>query len=221
MPAIAGELGVSRSSVSLWTRDVAFTPSPRRYGPRRRPNRLQQARLDEIDRLRVEGIERIGALDERDFLIAGIALAGEGFKTGSSVGLANTQPAIVDFFLRWLRHFYDVDESRLRVRLYLHEGLDLPAATMFWSQLLDVPEAQFGKPYRAVADPSRRAAKHSNGCATVRYSSASALRSVLGLTAALLSCDLRSGVAQSAEHRPVKPQVLGSSPSPGAIDLGR
>jgi hypothetical protein len=30
---IAQTLSVSKSSVSLWVRDVAFTPSPRRYGP--------------------------------------------------------------------------------------------------------------------------------------------------------------------------------------------
>jgi hypothetical protein len=33
---IAEELGVSKSSVSLWVRDVPFTPSKRRYGPQAR-----------------------------------------------------------------------------------------------------------------------------------------------------------------------------------------
>ena len=33
---IAAALGVSKSSVSVWVRDVPFTPSPRRYGPQRR-----------------------------------------------------------------------------------------------------------------------------------------------------------------------------------------
>jgi hypothetical protein len=27
---------------------------------------------------------------------------------------------MIDFFCRWLRAFFDVDESRLRVNLYLH-----------------------------------------------------------------------------------------------------
>ena len=59
-------------------------------------------------------------------------------------------------FVTWLRRFFDVDESRLRVRLYLHEGLDLEAANGFWSELTEHPVAQFTKPYRAVADPSIR-----------------------------------------------------------------
>jgi predicted transcriptional regulator len=33
---IATELGVSKSSVSLWVRDVPFAPSKRRTGPHRR-----------------------------------------------------------------------------------------------------------------------------------------------------------------------------------------
>jgi len=34
---IAERLGVSKSSVSLWVRDVPFTPSQRRHGLHRRP----------------------------------------------------------------------------------------------------------------------------------------------------------------------------------------
>ena len=41
------------------------------------------------------------------------------------------------FFCAWLRHFFEVDESRLRMRLYLHQGLDLDEATAFWSELTD------------------------------------------------------------------------------------
>ena len=40
---------------------------------------------------------------------------------------------MIAFFLAWLRRFFEVDESRLRLRLYLHEGLDLDAANAFWS----------------------------------------------------------------------------------------
>jgi len=34
-------------------------------------------------------------------------------------------------FCTWLRRFFDVDESRLRVHLYLHQGLDLDGASSF------------------------------------------------------------------------------------------
>jgi transposase len=47
---IAARLGVSRSSVSLWVRDVPFDPLPRPpRGRRRAPNALQRRRQAEID----------------------------------------------------------------------------------------------------------------------------------------------------------------------------
>jgi transcriptional regulator with XRE-family HTH domain len=69
---IADRLGVSRSSVSVWVRDVAFEPLPRATrGRRREPNALQRRRQAEIDRLLAEGRARIGRLSEREFLVAG------------------------------------------------------------------------------------------------------------------------------------------------------
>ena len=86
-----------------------------------------------------------------------------------------------------LRRFFEIDESRLRANLYLHQGLDLAAAIAFWSALTRIPPAQFVKPYRAVPDPSIRHAKHVHGCVTVSYSCSTTHRSVMGLVSALLS----------------------------------
>jgi transcriptional regulator with XRE-family HTH domain len=189
---IAREIGASKSSVSVWCRDVVFEPRPRNRGHAagRKPHPLHLARLAELDRCRVDAVASVGALSDRDLFIAGIALyAGEGAKTGSSVVFANTDPRMVALFLRWLRSFFTVDEERLRVRVYLHEGLDIEAANSYWSGLTGIPVEQFGKPYRAIADPSRRAAKHRFGCPSVRYSCVSTLRQVLALSDALLgSC---------------------------------
>lgn len=93
---------------------------------------------------------------------------------------------MVVFFCAWLRRFFDVDESRLRVWLYLHEGLDLEDAERHWSALTGVPRSQFGKPYRAVPDPSIRRAKHVYGCVSVGYSCSATHRGIMGLVHALL-----------------------------------
>ncbi len=136
MPDIAAELGVARSSVSLWTRDVDFVPRRGRAAPRRRgPNRLQRAKQEEIERLVRDGQARIASLSEREHLVAGIALyAGEGSKRDGTVSFANSDPRMIAFFCAWLRRFFDIDEPRLRVKLYLHEGLDLEEAIAFWSR---------------------------------------------------------------------------------------
>jgi hypothetical protein len=185
---IAAHLGVAKSSVSLWVRDVEFSPLPRPpRGRRRDPNALQRRKRAEIDRLVEEGRARIGRLSEREFLVAGVALyAGEGSKGDGTVRFVNSDPRMVVLFCTWLRHFYEIDESRLRLTLYLHQGLDLPAAMAYWSALTGIPQSQFCEPYRAVPDPSIRHAKHVHGCVTVRYSCSATHRSIMGLVGALL-----------------------------------
>ena len=194
MPDIAAALGVSRSSVSLWTRDVPFDPRPRRSAVERRPSSLAVAKQREIDELLAEGRQRIGHLTDREFLMAGVALyAGEGSKTDGAVKFANSDPRMIAFFCAWFRAFFMPDEARLRCRIYLHEGLDIAEAEAFWSALTGIPLSQFGKGYRAVADPTIRTNKHAFGCAYVVYASSRTHREVMGLVHALLSSEAIPG----------------------------
>ena len=148
MLEIARTLGVSKSSVSLWVRDIEV--EIRRGAPvERRPNALQRAKLAEIADCDRIARDRIGALTDQAFLAAGAALyAGEGAKRDGSVVFANTDPAMIAFFCAWLRRYFSVDEGRLRARVYLHEGLDLDRAQQFWSAITGVPLEQFRTGYR-------------------------------------------------------------------------
>lgn len=163
----------------------------------RKPNRLQVAKLAQIEALRAEADDRLKELSDREFLIAGLILyAAEGSKRDGEVILANTDPRMIRFFCVWLRRFFDVDESRLRVRLYLHEGLDIGEANLFWEELTGIPVASFQKPYRAQADQSIRSSKHPLGCPSVRYGCSRTHRAIMAMVDALLSWPIRSGVAQ-------------------------
>lgn len=186
---IAHALGVAKSSVSLWVRDVEFQPKPRRTGRRRGPNKLQVAKRAEIEAMLDEGRQRIGQLSEDAFLAAGAALyAGEGSKGDGKVQFSNCDARMIAFFCTWLRHAFDIDEARLRLRIYLHEGLDIDAAIEHWCLVTGIPLRQVGLPYRAVADPSIRRSKHPMGCAYVSYTCSRTHRAVMGLVHALLSC---------------------------------
>jgi len=191
---IANQLGVSKSSVSIWVRDVPFTPSKRRTGARRRPHPAHERKLREIEACDAEGRRLIGALSEGAFLAAGVALyAGEGSKTEGAVKFANTNAEILRFFCAWLRRSFAIDESRLRIHLYLHQGLDLARAQAFWAEVTGIPIAQFTKPYRAVPDIGIRHNKHVFGCATVVYGCTRTHRLIMGLIRALLSSEAIPG----------------------------
>lgn len=213
MSDIAHELRVSKSSVSLWVRDVDFTPvrrgGNRNHGARKRgPNRLQLRKQAQIFNLHLDGREQIGRLSERDFLVVGVALyAGEGSKRDGDVRLANSDPRMVALFCSWLRRFFEVDETRLRVRLYLHAGLDLEAAKAFWVAVTGIPIEQFGKPYRAVPDAGIRNNKHVYGCASVTYSCSRTHRRIMGLVHALLDPSSIGAEVGAGQLRPGREEV--------------
>ncbi len=188
MQEMADELGVAKSSVSLWVRDVIFEPKPRQRSPFAAPSSLRVAKLAQIEEMNQWGADRIGVLSDDAFLAAGVALyASEGAKTEGSVKFANSDPQMMAFFCAWFRRFFEIDEARLRVSVYLHQGLDLDAAQTHWSVLTSVPRSQFHKGYRAVPDPSIRTTKHEFGCCYFIYSCTRTHRQIMGLQRALLS----------------------------------
>ena len=186
---IADELGVSKSSASLWCRGVEFVPKPRNRGhASHKPHPLHVKKLEEIERCRVEAVELIGRMSERDLLMFCLALyAGEGSKTAGSVIFANSDPLLMAVFIRWLRGFFRVDESRLRMKIYLHSDLDLLAATRFWSEVTEIPVEQFRTPYWVSVGPTRRTNRHVNGCATVSYCCTLTHRRVMAMIEAITS----------------------------------
>lgn len=186
---ICDELGCSKSSASIWCRGVAFTPKPRSRGIGvTKPHPMYLAKLAEIEECKAWAAAEVGQLSDRDLFMAGIGLyAGDGAKTGGEVKFANSNPALIALFCRWLRAFFEVDEDRLHVSLYLHEGLELERANAYWAGVTGIPVAQFYKPYRAVPQATIRHNKHEHGCAHVRYASTRTLRMILGLLEALIS----------------------------------
>ena len=191
---IAQILSVSKSSVSVWVRDVPYTPTLRLRGPHRHPHPAHEAKLRQIEELNRQGKTRLGVLTDEAFFAAGVALyAGEGSKTDGEVRFSNSDPAMVRLFCAWFRRFFDVDETRMRGRLHLHQGLALSAAEAFWSSLANIPTDQFHKPYRAVPDPSIRRNKHEHGCFAVGYACSRTHREVMGLVRALLSSEALPG----------------------------
>jgi hypothetical protein len=211
---ICEEVGCSKSSASLWCRDVALDEAAlavrRRErslngneGARRRgPNKLQRRKQAEIEEMQLAGREEVGELSDRDLMIAGIALyAGEGSKTPGEVRFANSDPRMIVLFMEWMRRCFEIDPSDMRLRLYLHEGLDLDAANAFWSDLTGIPIERFRKPYRAVPDPSIRRSKHPMGCPAICVTPLRLHRRVMGLVDALLSS---SGSDRDSMQPPIR-----------------
>ena len=212
---IAARLGVSKSSVSLWVRDVEFTPVRQvTRGRRRDPNALQRRKQGEIERLwRRQG--RSGSCRSASSWSRGSRCTRGRVPSGRQRRVREQRPSDGGvLLLLWLRPS-SRSTSHSAGRVYLHQGLDLAATIAFWSELTGIPASQFVKPYRAV--PDHRSASPSM-CMVASESSTVAARPPKHHGARRRATWRRchSGVAQSAERRPVKAMVASSSLAPGA-----
>ncbi|WP_098011079.1 hypothetical protein [Streptomyces sp. sk226] len=147
------ELGCSKSSISLWVRDLP-KPEPR-YTEEERLARMN-AGLANLragqDRERLEtkraARESIGKLSDRELFIAGVTLYwAEGMKDKpysrrESLLFINSDPNVIKVYLRWL-DLLGVARDRLHIRVSIHESGDAPGAERFWSDVTGVPRTAF------------------------------------------------------------------------------
>ena len=153
---IAAALGVSKSSVSLWVRDM---PRPerlsyeecrkrsaegaQRYWAAERP--LREARREAV---RAAAAAEIGPLTKREILIAGaIAYWCEGEKSKphrrqARVVFINSDPGLIKFFLRFLGEA-GVEPAQVWFRVHIHETADATEAEKFWQEVTGAGPAQF------------------------------------------------------------------------------
>src|SRR5215469_2596184 len=156
---IAARLGVSKSSVSLWIRDL---PVPERLTYEECRKRAAEgthsywATEREVRRTRRTGevsgaAAEIGEVSDREILIAGaIAYWCEGAKAKPSrridrVVFINSDAGMIMFFLRFL-NVAGVSPDDLVLRVYIHENADADAAQQYWLDLTGTRPDQFRRP---------------------------------------------------------------------------
>ncbi|KKR11860.1 MAG: hypothetical protein UT39_C0002G0041 [Candidatus Woesebacteria bacterium GW2011_GWA1_39_21] len=158
---IAKSLNVSPASVSEWCHDISLTVNQIKilelhsrdpsYGRRLTYSLKQkQQRVEKTKRLMEEGKKDVGILSERELFIAGIALYwAEGFKKDSQAGLANLDPYMIKFFIRWLNEcfHYHVDNLILRVTVNISHKERINEIEGYWSTVTGFPVDKFQKPF--------------------------------------------------------------------------
>ncbi|MFI9584014.1 hypothetical protein ACIHCQ_19710 [Streptomyces sp. NPDC052236] len=150
------ELGCSKSSISLWVRDL---PKPERRDPSEQAKLAAQKRWEhelvirdvERQKTKQEAFDQIGQLSDRELLIAGVTpYWAEGGKDKvydrrESLKFINSDPNVIKLYLRWL-DLLQVSRDRLRFTVSIHESADVPAAERYWAEIADVSPETFRKP---------------------------------------------------------------------------
>jgi hypothetical protein len=190
---IHNRLNVSKSSASIWTRDIKLTKKQllklyknringRIKGSYINAKKQQAERIRKTSELHRIGMQEVGKLSKRDKFIIGIALySGEGTKGDRNCGFANSDPELIKFMAYWFREFCKVQESKLRGSLWIHENLDIKKAEKFWSKLTNISLNQFQKTY-VVQNKTKKIRKniHEYGVFAIKFTDSSTHRKLMG-----------------------------------------
>lgn len=154
---ILGVVDVSKSTLSLWLRSVGLAKAQKqritdkkraaqkRGGLARREMRL--ASMQDIFRKAGKDISHLTA---HEFWLCGVMLYwAEGckeklYRGGQSVDFGNTDPAMIKFFVHWLREGLKVKEVDMNFSLYIHENntYRLKEVEAFWLKTIGIKNAR-------------------------------------------------------------------------------
>ncbi|MET7366109.1 hypothetical protein ABZS61_09800 [Streptomyces sp. NPDC005566] len=152
--AIQVELGCSKSSISLWVRDLPKPPPRTREDASAIARRGWEATLQrrEVERRRTKEAARqeTATLSERELFLVGVGLYwAEGTKSKpyrrqERVSFINSDPDMIGVYLAWLR-LLGFSSERLRFHVHIHETADIPEAERFWAEHAGADPSRFGK----------------------------------------------------------------------------
>ncbi len=154
---IEKRLGINRSTLSGWFKNVELTAGQKKKLFHQWQNGLVKARIkavqwhneQKVKRLAIakeESDQVIKRIDFRNNDILELAMAmlylGEGFK-GEYTGMANSDPLIMRSFVSFLIKDCVVPTNKIRCSLYLRADQDFDRLRKFWSKELNLPIANF------------------------------------------------------------------------------
>lgn len=157
---ISKKLKKPKSTISFWCRDISLTKTQlARLTAKsnqaglsqvlKNAERLRDRRQKDIVHFLALGKKEVGALTERDLLMVGLGLYwGEGYKQGNQeFGFSNSDPAMMQFFISFLKKIYQVETKDLIARVsinHIHATRE-KAIKAKWSWYTKIPTSQFTK----------------------------------------------------------------------------
>ena len=232
---IVRELGVSKSSVSLWVRDMPRmsdeqlrqlkSANSKKFWASEQPRRAIARRATVAS-----AAAEIGALSDREILIAGaVAYWCEGSKSKphrrqERVVFSNSDPRLIRLFLTFLT-VAGTDRADLTCRLYIHENADLEAAERYWQETTGLPADQFRSAVLKPVRPTtvrRNTGSSYHGCLAVTVARSQDLYwRIAGWAAACLDDDaqLRTEALRSAISARRSPGSVPAALRQQAVDL--
>lgn len=156
--AICNKLGVAKSTLSYWLKEYPLTKERilelRRAGWSKGEASREKFRITMREkRLLKENIIydkaklKFGKLSKDSIFTAGLMLyLAEGTKRDvHRIVLANTDPRIIKFFIKWMTEFLNIPKGKMKAELHLYDNMNITEEIGFWKKQLGFKDNQLYK----------------------------------------------------------------------------
>ncbi len=146
---ISSKLGVAKSTLSLWLKDISFIPNEATL------NFISQGQKQVVEIKRADKAfsistaiayaeEKIGDISEKEFFLLGIGIyIGEGSKSHNFVRVVNSDPRIIRFMVKWFKKCFGLKGENFKVRIHTYPDTNEKETLSYWKKELDLPSDAF------------------------------------------------------------------------------
>ena len=188
---IKNKIKVSKSTLSIWLKDIKLTPAQEKriYVELRQKNAYRLARFNQKKRIErtkkilKEAKKEVSLYLKDPLFLSGLMLywaEGDKSKKTENVKFTNSDPAMIIFIMRWLRKICKVPETKFRVCLHIHKLHCRRDMKKYWSGITGIPLSQFYKTQVKPTSLKQRKNKLYNGTCAVSICSKDLFRKIEG-----------------------------------------
>lgn len=188
---ILDTINVSKSTLSIWLRNVELSSSQRRriYFTLRQKNAYRLAKIkqiaksDLIKKITSESAREFGQLSNNELFVPGLMLYwAEGDKTtaNETVKFSNSDPAMIKFMMKWFREICKVPENKFRIALHIHSLHCNGEIKKYWAGITNIPRNQFHKTQIKPTTLKHRKNPLYNGTCSIRIYDKNLFRKIFG-----------------------------------------
>lgn len=191
---IKDNLCVSKSSVSVWVRDIELTKEQKdALTAKKSHNRLfgddspiRQKHLKIREKYKLLGRKLYNKYKLDPLFVCGCALYwAEGDKRRNEIAFSNSDPAMMALFLKFLKKYFDVKKEDIKFKIHTHKDNEksLESILDYWKNLLDLDDDNINKEYVDQRPTSGKRGRKNilhNGIATIRVYSTEKIQMLYG-----------------------------------------
>ncbi len=161
-------LGVPKSTLSLWLKDVRMSPEiEKKFWSKTRKRwsksitdfnkKRSKIAKDKTEKRQQTAMKDIGSLSERELLLVGSALYwAEGAKKDRwALQFTNSDPNMIKIMMKFLEVICGVSRLKVKATVQIHPNVTSAKAINYWSKTAGIPKDNFCKTYSRVSPSSK------------------------------------------------------------------